>query len=210
MKLAIVIAAFNEENTIRETINSVKDFGSVIVVNDGSLDDTAKLAVQAGAIVVSKKNGGYDSALDAGFCKAGELGMSHVITFDADGQHPAKKIPEFISKLDQGCQLVIGIRNKQQRIAETIFSLYTKLFFGVNDPLCGMKAYELTLFRKIGHFDSYQSTGTELMLRYLKSRQNFAQVHIEIADRADKPRFGRSLAANIYILKSLLKGMLVT
>ena len=70
-KVAIVIPALNEQKTISDVISGAKDYGTIIVVDDGSKDLTAKISISAGAIVVShKSNLGYDTALYSGFCKA--------------------------------------------------------------------------------------------------------------------------------------------
>ena len=207
MKLAIVIAAFNEEKTIGKTVQSVLPFGTAIVINDGSKDKTAELARTAGAHVVDQQNRGYDGALDRGFEEANRLGFTHVITFDADGQHPAHALPKYIEFLNSGYELVVGIRPKKQRFLELIFSFYTRVCFKISDPLCGMKGYKMDFYKSIGHFDSYHSTGTELMLRYLKAGKKSVQFPIEIKDREDHPRFGRLIRANVYILRSMLRGI---
>jgi glycosyltransferase involved in cell wall biosynthesis len=207
MKLAIVIAAYNEERTIGATVKSVVPYGTPIVVNDGSKDKTSEIARQNGGHVVDQENRGYDGALDRGFAEAAKLGFTHVITFDADGQHPVEALPVYIEHLSKGIELVVGVRPKKQRVSELIFSFYTKLFFGISDPLCGMKGYKLDLYRSVGHFDSYHSTGTELMLRYLKAKKPTVQIPIDIKDREDHPRFGRLIRANLYILRSMLRGM---
>ena len=73
-KLAIIIPAFNEENTIFEVVKSVKNYGIAIVVNDASSDNTEKIAESAGAVLVNhKENKGYDSALISGFKMAEKL-----------------------------------------------------------------------------------------------------------------------------------------
>lgn len=204
MKLAFVIPAYNEEKTIAQTISKIKQWGLPIVANDCSKDDTAKQAAVAGAHVVTHtKNLGYDGALNTGFAEAAKMGFSHVITFDADGQHPSEKIVEYIRLFEIGNELVVGIRPKTQRFSESLFAAYTDLRFGIKDPLCGMKGYDLTKYREIGFFDSTGSTGTELMIRYLMKKAPFAQIPIPIADRLDEPRFGSIWRGNKRILKSL-------
>ena len=105
-KVAIVIPAFNEEATISNVVQSVKEHGIVVVVNDASSDKTKQIAESAGAIVVSHKyNKGYDSALNSGFKRAEELNCDGVITFDADGEHKTKdmkKIREILYNLVLG------------------------------------------------------------------------------------------------------------
>ena len=64
-EIAIVIPAYNESSTIQNLIYSVSKYGIVIVVDDGSTDNTAYLAKIAGANVISQSNKGYDKAISA-------------------------------------------------------------------------------------------------------------------------------------------------
>ena len=203
-RLALIIPAFNEATTIEAVVVGSARFGQPIVVNDCSSDSTAQLAHAAGAVVVNHStNLGYDEALNSGFAKAHELGFNYVITLDADGQHDPALIRRFIDVFDDGVGLVLGIRSDQARIAEKLFSMYTYLRFGVSDPLCGLKGYKMDLYRKVGHFDSYRSIGTELMLRSLRSGTKFVQIRFNVKSRLDEPRFGRSISANLKILRAL-------
>jgi glycosyltransferase involved in cell wall biosynthesis len=206
-KIAIIIPAFNEEVTIFHVVQSVRGYGEVIVVNDASTDETGKIAEKAGATLVNhKKNKGYDSALNSGFVKAGELNCDVVITFDADGQHNHRSIKEYIDLLEQGFKVVVGVRGKFQRVSEYIFSWISIWKWGVKDPLCGMKAYRIDVFNQLGYFDSYNSIGTELAIYAACENIKIAQPPIKIKDRQDKPRFGNILFANINILRSLWIG----
>ena len=96
-KVAIVIPAFNEEHTIAKVVRSLTGFGTVVVVDDGSEDKTAKIAKENGAVVIyHEKNTGYDSALNTGFNKAFGIKLDAVIIIDADGQHDLGLIKEYI------------------------------------------------------------------------------------------------------------------
>ena len=73
-KLGIVIPAFNEAITIAGVVNSIKAFGTVIVVDDGSTDETVNIASANGAMVVSHgENKGYEAAINTGFVKAEKI-----------------------------------------------------------------------------------------------------------------------------------------
>jgi glycosyltransferase involved in cell wall biosynthesis len=203
-QVAIVIPAFNEESTIFNVVQSVKKYGIVIVVNDASTDSTQQVAKDSGAITVThKKNKGYDGALNSGFAKAKELNCYMVVTFDADGQHNAKLLEKYIQLIDGGFQVVIGVRDKFQRVAEYIFSWVSRVKWGIIDPLCGMKAYHIDVYKNLGHFDSYNSIGTEMSIFASNSKISIAQVPIKINKRVDKPRFGNRISANIRILKAI-------
>lgn len=129
---ATVIPAFNEAASIAAVVELVKQYAQPIVVDDGSSDETAKLAKGAGAIVVSHhKNLGYDAALQTGLFKAIELQYTHAVTLDADGQHHPEDIERFKSLLLDGADLVVGARDRHQRFSETVFSLIAKSLWSV-------------------------------------------------------------------------------
>jgi glycosyltransferase involved in cell wall biosynthesis len=204
-RVAIVIPAFNESLTIIEVVNNASLYGVPIVVNDGSTDNTGKLAEQAGAIVVvHKTNLGYDAALNSGFVKANDIGSAIFITLDGDGQHNPELIMKFIELIDSGCDYVIGIRHKKQRIGEHIFAWYTKQKYGIRDPLCGMKAYKKSAYMALGYFDSYGSIGTQLSLFLAKRRYSLGQIAFQTNEREDQPRFGRGIKANYKIIRAMV------
>lgn len=202
--IGVVIPAFNESATIAVVVEKVLTYGLPIVVDDGSTDATADLARGAGAVVVShNSNRGYDEALDSGFARAAELNCTLVITLDADGQHDPRLLKKFIAFIDEGADVVVGIRDKRQRLAEHIFAFVTKHLYGIVDPLCGMKAYRLSVYKALGHFDSYDSIGTELALFAAKTGYRIRQIAISVTERDGAPRFGRRFSANYRILRAL-------
>ena len=204
-QVVVVIPAFNEEFSLREVIRSVLPYSRIIIVDDGSTDNTGKIAKNEGCeVVVHSMNQGYDKALESGMQKALELGFDSAITMDADGQHGPEIINNFITEFNRGADLVVGIRNKKQRIAELLFAWVSILFWGINDPLCGMKGYRLHLLRLAGRFDTYGSIGTELAIRAAKSGFTVHQIPIIIKSRDGKPRFGSGLRPNLKILRALL------
>jgi len=207
-ELAILIPAYNEALTIERVVKEVSSYGQPIVVDDCSNDNTAIIAAAAGAIVVSHKiNCGYDCALNSAFSKASRLGFLYVVTFDADGQHSAGIIAEYIKQFENGYDLILGNRPKTARFAEYIFSKYCRIRFGINDPLCGMKGYKMSVYKSHGCFDSYDSIGTELMLYSSREGLRIFQLPIPIFLRNDAPRFGTKFNANRRILRSMLIGM---
>ncbi|MBF0186069.1 MAG: glycosyltransferase family 2 protein [Magnetococcales bacterium] len=204
-QIGIVIPAYNEEQSILQVIEKISRFGLPIVVNDASVDQTAAIARNAGAEVVTHaSNQGYDAALNSGFARAEALGCQWVITIDADGQHPPELLQTFIDHLQAGADLVAGIRNEQQRLAEWLFSLFTRWRYGLADPLCGMKGYQMSLYRQLGHFDAYQSIGTELLLFALHNGRRCVQVPVMTRKRVGVSRFGRALLGNYRILRAML------
>lgn len=109
----IVMPAFNEEASVAAVVAEVyaKLPGvTCLVVDDGSTDDTAHIAKEAGALVASMPfNMGVGGALRLGYQFARDNGFSVAVQIDADGQHDPGNVPSLIAALD-GADLVIGAR----------------------------------------------------------------------------------------------------
>jgi hypothetical protein len=127
---------------------------------------------------------------------------------DSDGQHDPAFIQIFVEMIASGGDVVVGIRNERQRLSEHLFAWYTNLRFGIKDPLCGMKAYRNSVYESLGHFDSYGSVGTELMIYAAKNHFKIRQARIEVRERQGQSRFGQILAANYKIMNALLFSLL--
>jgi len=100
LKLTILIPAYNEEGTIKQVIEEIpKSFESirdieVIVIDDGSTDNTAKIALNSGAFVYSLiNNHGLAKAISYGFEKCLEHQADILVILDADNQYDSKEIP---------------------------------------------------------------------------------------------------------------------
>jgi glycosyltransferase involved in cell wall biosynthesis len=205
-RVAIVIPAYNEEDTIKQVIKSVEKYGDVIVVNDASSDTTKEEALKSGSIVVNHIiNLGYDQSLNSGFIEADKRDYNAIITFDADGQHSSKMLEKYIYYLKNEKDLVLGVRPKQSSIVEWLFMKCAYYRFKWKDPLCGMKGYSMKLYRKQGYFDSYKSIGTELSIYGLLSKCSYVQLNIDITERKDRSRFYSIFASNLNVIKSLIK-----
>ena len=204
LRVAVIVPALNEEESIDAVVRSVSAWGTPLVVDDGSSDRTGALAGRAGAQVLRHQMPrGYDAALETGFAEAARLGFRFAITFDADGQHNASALPEFVRLLECGNDVVVGVRPRFARVSERLFALYTRSRYGVRDPLCWLKGYSLRLYAELGHFDSYRSIGTELMLYAARTGRSLAQVRVDIASRHGASGFGGSLRGNWRIARAL-------
>lgn len=207
-RVGIVIPALNEAATIGAVVEAARNLGIPIVVDDGSGDRTGAVAAAAGAAVVRHEtNRGYDPALNSGFAEADRLGCERVLTMDADGQHDPAVAAAFLHALDEGADVVVGIRDRRQRIAEHLFAWVARIKWGLRDPLCGMKAYRMDVYRSLGHFDSYNSIGTELALHAARGGRRIVQIPVRTREREGTPRFGRRLAANLKIWRALRRGL---
>lgn len=204
-RVAVVIPALNEAASIGSVVAQVREFGMPIVVDDGSSDGSGAIALAAGAdVVCHPHNLGYDGALNSGFARALRLGCDSVVTVDADGQHNPALLQQFIAQLAKGADVVIGVRDRRQRLAEHVFAWVAQWLWSIDDPLCGMKAYRLEVYRTRGHFDAYGSIGTELAIYAARAGRKIVQVPIRTRDRAGASRFGRRLRANWRIFRSMV------
>jgi len=113
MHCAAVIPCFNEAATIAAVIADVhRHLSKIIVVDDGSTDDTAQKAEAASAEVIRlPKNSGKGVALQIGWRHARKLGFDWALMLDGDGQHSADDIPHFFSCIEKtGAKLIVGNR----------------------------------------------------------------------------------------------------
>jgi glycosyltransferase involved in cell wall biosynthesis len=127
MKIHALIPGYNEAERIRAVIEAARAFLPVVVVDDGSSDDTAAIAEAAGATVLRQvPNQGKGAALKRGFRWAIDNGADAVLMLDADGQHDPAEIPKFMhAHTTHQSDLIIGYRNFsempfQRRLANTI------------------------------------------------------------------------------------------
>ncbi|MEZ8788970.1 glycosyltransferase family 2 protein [Vibrio splendidus] len=211
-RLAIIIPAYNEQDTIGNVVEEIFDIlgadVNIIVANDCSKDSTSKLASEAGATVLDlESNHGYAKAIERGLDYAAEhLNVAYLLTMDADGQHDPRSIPAMYEKAkDDDCDIVVGQRPTCARLSERLYALYFRFRFKINDPLSGLKLYKTSLYKQHSHFESYDSIGTEILASALVRGKVVAQVPIVIRDRQDTaPRFGGMWRANSRIFISLL------
>jgi glycosyltransferase involved in cell wall biosynthesis len=209
-RVAILIAAYNEEKTISEVVLGASNFGQVFVSDDGSTDATAEAALRSGAVVLSQgSNQGYDSALAFGLSKLSREEFDFVITMDADGQHDFGDILLFEGALTAGAFLVVGTRPRKARLMEKVFGFFTTVIWGVPDPLCGMKGYRISLLRDKRKIKTYDSVGTEILMFALNNGLRVDCVPISGKERDGKPRFAGVVRANLVIGLSLTLAFLI-
>jgi glycosyltransferase involved in cell wall biosynthesis len=112
-KILALIPGYNEAAHIAEVVAGTQVHLPVLVVDDGSADDTAARAEGAGATVLRQTpNQGKGAALRAGFRWALDAEYEAAVTLDADGQHDPAEIPKFLDAYaDRGADLIIGARD---------------------------------------------------------------------------------------------------
>lgn len=117
-EVAALVPAFNEQESIGEVVSRLlAQVQTVLVVDDGSEDQTAKRARRAGAEVLAHTaNRGKGAALKSGFTELFDRGFQYVIMLDGDGQHLPEELPRFIAEAERsGAQIVVGNRMSDLR-----------------------------------------------------------------------------------------------
>ncbi|MBI5887808.1 MAG: glycosyltransferase family 2 protein [Deltaproteobacteria bacterium] len=114
-KILVIIPAFNEAGTIGDVIASIKSmapYADIVVVNDGSGDDTAELAERQGVVVLNHPyNLGIGATMQTGYKYALRSGYNVAVQVDGDGQHPADQIRFLIEPVLKGAaDIVVGSR----------------------------------------------------------------------------------------------------
>jgi glycosyltransferase involved in cell wall biosynthesis len=174
VKRVIVIPAYNEATAIETVVlEAVKVADQVIVVDDGSADETSQVAQRAGALVVRHAvNRGVGGATGTGLEAALSVGADVVVTMDADGQHRAEDAERLFQRLAAGdVDFVNGSRLKGRKegsgvmplrrvFYNTVANVLTYVLFGVwvTDSQCGLRG----LSRRAAAAIDLQTSGFEV------------------------------------------------
>jgi glycosyltransferase involved in cell wall biosynthesis len=201
--VSVVIPCLNEAENIEACVTAALEAlagmgvaGEVVVADNDSEDDSARLAEQAGARVVVERRRGYGSAYLAGF--AASKGR-YIVMADADLTYDFNEIPRFVAALEEGAELVMGDRmdNIQpgampwlhRYIGNPLLSGLLNLFFrtGVSDAHCGMRALRRDVLERLDLRTSGMEFASEMVIRAAKENLRIAEFPIEY-----RPRGGES------------------
>ena len=158
LKLVVMIPAFNEESTIGNLIRSIPrdvlDEVKILVINDGSTDNTIIEAEKAGAdkLISFKENMGLAIAFEKGLDTALQMGADIIVNIDADGQYDPKEIPKLVKPIEDGqADIVLGSRfkgsieymPKSKKIGNILATKVTRYLSGIpiSDAQTGFRAF---------------------------------------------------------------------
>lgn len=188
MKIFIVVPAYNEEKRIGKVIEDIKKTKyPIIIVDDGSIDGTYKVAKKKRVLVLQHKiNLGKGAAMKTGAEAAFKLGADAIVFMDSDGQHKAKDLINFINALNKGFEIVFGIRSKASEAPKVRFvgnrlaSILISLLFGIyiSDLLCGFRALTKKAYKKIVWESKGYAVETEMVIRTAKYRLKHCEVPV--------------------------------
>lgn len=151
-----LIPAFEEGPRVGAVVEAARRHLPVVVVDDGSTDDTADRARAAGATVLRQEpNAGKGAALRTGFRHALDAGAPAVVTLDADGQHDPEEIQAFLERFEtRRAELIVGQRDPRamppvRRLSNTVGSMALAVALGrsVPDNQSGYRLIGRTLMR---------------------------------------------------------------
>ncbi len=157
MKFCILIPCFNHPATVAAVARAAQEHAPVIVVDDGSTEPLPELPGCTRVRVA--QNGGKGGALRVGLQKAIELGCTHAITMDADGQHFAEDLPKFLAAARaQPEAFIVGVRDffaagcpTHRRRSNAVSTFWFRVESGVKlgDTQCGFRCYPLALVQRL-------------------------------------------------------------
>jgi len=221
MKTIAVIPAYNEGAKVGNVIAEVSHYvDSVIVVDDGSSDDTAQIAREAGAtVLVHLENCGAGAATMTGIDGARILGADIIVTLDADEQHSSDDIPSLLKPIqDDEADIVFanrfGRRNRIpfiRRLFNGIGNIITFAATGkwVNDSQCGFKAFGPLAVAQVDLRMSGYEFCTEIVRESAQHKWRTAQIPAKVMYSEYTLAKGQSFASGIRTaLKILLRSFL--
>lgn len=173
MKPCVLIPCYNHPATVAAVAKAALEHCPVLVVDDGSTTPLPELP--GCAIFKLEKNGGKGAALRAGFKHATEMGFTHAITMDADGQHFAEDLPGFLAVAQaQPEALAVGVRDfyasgcpAGRRRSNAVSTFWFRIETGVplGDSQCGFRGYPLELTQQLRTRSGGYAFELEFMVR---------------------------------------------
>jgi glycosyltransferase involved in cell wall biosynthesis len=224
--LSVVIPCLNEDETIELCINKAKNsfkklniVGEVVVVDNGSTDNSVKICKKNKVTLIHEKTKGYGSALKAGIKKAKS---NFILIADADNSYDLDDVEKFYTPLKEGYDLVQGCRFKRgggeikdnampfthKYIGNPFFSWLLKKLIGspFNDVYCGMRSFKKEKFKKIYHFSNGMTFAIENLIRFISAKAKLKEVPITLYKdgRIKKKSHLRTISDGLKTLKLII------
>lgn len=215
----VVVPAYNEASVIGGVVEGLTSRGHrVVVVDDGSADDTAEVARKAGAVVLRHAvNRGQGAALQTGITFALRRGAEQIVTFDSDGQHDPGDVEALVTPLRTGRADVtlgsrfIGSSEGMPGLRKAILSLavvFTRVASGarVTDTHNGLRAFTRTAAAKLDIRLDRMAHASEILDQIVRNDLSFEEVPVHIRYTDYSKRKGQSSLAALRILADYVLG----
>jgi glycosyltransferase involved in cell wall biosynthesis len=207
-QISVIIPCLNEEEAVGNVVDQAFEgirrsgrAGEVVVVDNASTDSSAEVAAARGAIVVSEPRRGYGSAYLAGLDAArGEF----LVMGDADDTYPLNELTEFVERLDDGDDLVIGSRFKgtihgdampflNRFVGNPILTGMLNVLFGVkvSDAHCGMRAVRAEALPVLDLHSTGMEFASEMVFKAYRRGLTVSEVPIDYYPRVGESKLNR-------------------
>jgi glycosyltransferase involved in cell wall biosynthesis len=181
LKVGCIIPVYNIGKLLDGVLEKIGHYipvKNIVIVDDGSEDDTADYAEKHHAVLIRHcKNLGKGAALRTGFHWSESNGYDAVFTIDGDGQHDPARIPDFIRKMNEGADIILGSRQFSPGTMpiDRIFSNYAStlmvsLLAGrrLQDSQCGYRLIRTRVLQSLNLFTNRYELETELLVKAIR------------------------------------------
>ncbi|RLD43657.1 MAG: glycosyltransferase family 2 protein [Bacteroidetes bacterium] len=220
MKLAVIIPAFNEQDSIAIVVNDINALSisnteiTAIVINDCSSDNTSEVVSKLDCILIDLAvNLGIGGAVQTGYRYAYDNNFDFAIQVDGDGQHPANEIPKLLNEaITNNINVVIGSRfidNKGfqssgiRRLGIGFLNKLIKLFTGLNilDNTSGFRLFDKKVLEVVqaNYPDEYPEP--ESLILFSKKNFSIKEVAVEMKERQGGESSIRNFDQLYYMIK---------
>lgn len=215
----VAMPAYNEEKYIAKTIVGAKKYADcILVVDDGSKDDTVEISKALGAIVVQHNvNRGYGGALQTIFATAKKMGAEELVILDSDGQHNPKYIPMLLNELCNGSDVVIGsrfingddqdiprYRKYGMKILDKATILNSKCL-SISDSQSGFRAYSKRAIETIKINGNGMSAGSEVLIHVGDNNLKISEVPIKVRYDIEETSTKHPISHGLSVLMNLIR-----
>lgn len=199
MRVTFVVPAYQAAQSVARVVTELQEVASrlpqtttpsVLVVDDGSSDETFERATSAGALVVRHpENRGKGAALLSGFERALTLGADAVVSVDADGQHPASEALLLAQHPAPREALLLGVRDlrgagapRANRFSNAFSNVWMSWFARrpLRDTQCGLRRYPLPEVLELGLASSGYELEAEVILKAVRTGWPLAELPVRV------------------------------
>lgn len=218
MKICAIIPVHNEENAIGGIVDSlIKKNIIVVVIDDGSLDNSRKIAADKGAVVISNESkNGKGTSLRKGFDYAIKEGFDGVVTVDGDGQHDVNDFEKFINFAKDNKDIVVNgnrmtdakgmpfVRRLTNKFMSALISIACKQT--IPDTQCGYRYIGADVLKKMNLCSSQFEIETEILMKASKKGFKIYSVPIKTIYRNEVSKINPlkdTIRFIVYFLKEI-------
>ena len=195
-KVLVAMPAYNEEKYISSLVAEARQYGDeVLIVDDGSTDDTSEAARRAGATVIQhQENKGYGAAVQSILAEAKRIAPDVLVLLDADSQHNPHEIPRLTEPILQGFDLVIGSRKLlrdsipfYRRMGQGVISFFCYILSraDLSDSESGFRAFSNKAVKVLELREDGMSISAETVAKAAEKRLKITEIPISITYTRD-------------------------